>query len=214
MPTDTTAVLTISVAIAIAAISPGPTLLMVARKAVSSGRLEGVVAALGVGVAGVLYAAAALAGLNTVLVSSPIAGAIVKSVGGAYLSYLGARIFSGAAAPLEQRGDAAGDHKISVGRAFRLGLATHLSNPKAVVVYASVFAAFMPGRVPPASMAAVTTAVFVVEFGWYAMVAMTLSAERSRQAYLSLKTGIDRAAGLTLVVVGSRLLWQAWIDAS
>jgi threonine/homoserine/homoserine lactone efflux protein len=186
---------------------------MVARTAVARTRNDGLAAALGVGVAGVLYAIAALAGLKALLLSTPSVGIAIKVVGGGYLIYLAIRLLFGARTPLELSEPAPRHRRAPVGGSVLLGLTTHLSNPKTVVVYASVFTAFLPGRASLALILAVPVAIFLVEFGWYALVALALAAGRPRRIYASLKASIDRAAGATLIGVGINLCWSAWADA-
>jgi threonine efflux protein len=76
-------------------------------------------------------------------------------------------------------------------------------------VYASVFAAFLPTTHSLAFGMALVAAVFVLETGWYALVALMLSSERSRATYLGYKGWIDRAAGGVMVVLGVRLVTTA-----
>ena len=64
-------VLSIAGAIALGAMSPGPSFIMVARTAVASSRTDGLAAALGMGVGGVLFASVALLGLHAVLSAVP-----------------------------------------------------------------------------------------------------------------------------------------------
>lgn len=210
---DVTTLLGIAAAITVAAVSPGPTLLMVARTAVARTRGDGLAAALGVGVAGVLYAIAALAGLKALLLSTPSVAIAIKVAGGGYLIYLAIRLLLGARTPLELSEPVTQHRRAPVGRSVLLGLTTHLSNPKTVVVYASVFTAFLPGRASFALVLAVPVAIFLVEFGWYALVALALAAGRPRRIYARLKASIDRAAGATLIGVGINLCWSAWADA-
>jgi threonine/homoserine/homoserine lactone efflux protein len=94
-------------------------------------------------------------------------------------------------------------------RSFVLGLSTQLSNPKTALTYASVFAAFLPAAPSPGFGFAVVACVLVLEAGWYTVVAVALSASRSRGAYLHCKTGLDRAAGGVMVALGLRLAWSA-----
>ena len=51
--------------------------------------------------------------------------------------------------------------------------------------------------------------VFVIETGWYALVALVLSSEGPRLAYLRFKTWIDRAAGGVMIALGIRLAASA-----
>ena len=86
------------------------------------------------------------------------------------------------------------------------GLTTQLSNPKAAIVYASVFAAFLPSHLSVALAAALVAVVFALETGWYAIVATLLSASAPRRAYIGCKAFVDRAAGLVMLGLGLKLI--------
>jgi len=209
---DTTlSLLGIAGAMAVGAMSPGPSFVMVARTAVAS-RGDGLAAALGMGAGGLVFAVAALAGLQAAFLAVPALYLAVKGFGGAYLVYLGIRIWRGARQPLAMTQDAAGTSPRQQGRGgrtFLLGLATQVSNPKTAVVYASIFAAFLPREVPLVLALAVPAVIFCIETGWYAIVALALSSAAPRSAYLRYKVWIDRAAGGVMGLLGLRLVWSA-----
>lgn len=94
-------------------------------------------------------------------------------------------------------------------RSLVLGFTTQISNPKAAIVYASVFAAFLPAAQSLSFDLALIALVFAVEAGWYAVVAVALASERPRRAYLRCKSWADRAAGGIMVALGLRLVWSA-----
>ncbi|RTQ31112.1 LysE family translocator [Variovorax gossypii] len=212
---DTTlALLGIAGAMTVGAMSPGPSFVMVARTAVTS-RADGLAAALGMGAGGLVFAIAALAGLQAAFLAVPALYLAIKGLGGAYLVYLGFRIWRGARQPLavaqeatdpsqrQQQGRGRGK------RTFLLGLATQVSNPKTAVVYASIFAAFLPREVPLVLALAVPAVIFCIETGWYSIVALALSSAAPRSAYLRYKVWIDRAAGGVMGLLGLRLVWSA-----
>jgi len=208
MSSITVPLLGIAGAMIVGAMSPGPSFVMVARTAVSSSRGDGLAAALGMGVGGVVFAIAALAGLQAAFLAVPALYLAVKLLGGAYLVYLGIRIWRGAREPLpvsQEAGRASGGRG-SARRAFLLGMGTQISNPKTAVVYASIFAAFLPREVPLALALAVPAVIFCIETGWYAVVALALSSAAPRSAYLRYKAWIDRAAGGVMVLLGLKLL--------
>ncbi|WP_280814860.1 LysE family translocator [Variovorax sp. TBS-050B] len=194
-------------AMTIGAMSPGPSFVMVARTAVSSSRGDGLAAALGMGAGGIVFAIAALVGLQAAFLAVPALYLAVKLAGGAYLVYLGVRIWRGAREPLSvpQQAGPAGTRG-HARRAFLLGMGTQISNPKTAVVYASIFAAFLPREVPLALALAVPVAIFCIETAWYAIVALALSSAAPRAAYLRYKAWIDRAAGGVMVLLGLKLL--------
>ncbi|OEZ27871.1 LysE family translocator [Variovorax boronicumulans] len=197
-------------AMAVGAMSPGPSFVMVARTAVAS-RSDGLAAALGMGAGGLAFSIAALAGLQAAFLAVPGLYLAIKAFGGAYLIYLGFRIWRGARQPLAitPDTDASPRSQGRSGRTFLLGLATQVSNPKTAVVYASIFAAFLPREVPLVLALAVPAVIFCIETGWYAIVALALSSAAPRAAYLRYKTWIDRAAGGVMGLLGLRLVWSA-----
>ena len=208
---DTTlSLIGIAGAMAVGAMSPGPSFVMVARTAVAS-RSDGLAAALGMGAGGLAFSIAALAGLQAAFLAVPGLYLAIKAFGGAYLIYLGFRIWRGARQPLAitPDTDASPRSQGRSGRTFLLGLATQVSNPKTAVVYASIFAAFLPREVPLVLALAVPAVIFCIETGWYAIVALALSSAAPRAAYLRYKVWIDRAAGGVMGLLGLRLVWSA-----
>lgn len=94
-------------------------------------------------------------------------------------------------------------------KAFALGFTTQLSNPKTAIVYAGVFAAFLPSAPSILFNLALVPALFVLEAGWYALVALALASEGPRNAYLRYKRWVDRAAGGVMMALGLKLVSSA-----
>ena len=207
MPHELTALLGVLAALTVGVVSPGPSFVMVARMAAASSRSRALGAALGMGVGGLLFASAALLGLQSVLHAVPALYVALKVLGGLYLCYLGLLIFRSARQPLPA--EAIDPRASGARRSFWLGLATQLSNPKTAIVYASVFAAFLPEQFSLAFAVALLALVFLVEAGWYSLVALALSSAAPQRAYLSCKAWVDRLAGAVMVGLGIRLLTTA-----
>lgn len=192
-------------ALIIGTVSPGPSFVLVSRTAVAKSRAHGLAAALGMGVGGAVFAAAALLGLQGVLLAVPFIYSALKILGGLYLCYLGLRIFRNAREPLEISGTKGyGSEKTT--RSFLLGLGTQISNPKTAIVYASVFAALLPSSYSPLLGMSLLCAVFVIETGWYSIVAVALAAAKPREIYLSYKVWVDRTAGVAIGALGLKLM--------
>lgn len=205
---DMTALFGILAALAVGVVSPGPSFVMVARTAVCASRREGIAAALGMGAGGVVFAVAALLGLHALLLAVPSLYLVLKLVGGLYLAYLGYRIWASADRPLSI-GNLAQGPATRTTRALALGFTTQISNPKTALVYASVFAAFLPGAQSLAFDITLVVLVFLVEAGWYSLVALSLASERPRGVYLRCKTGMDRLAGGVMIALGIKLASSA-----
>jgi threonine/homoserine/homoserine lactone efflux protein len=196
----------IVIAIALGAISPGPSFVLVARTAIAGSRRAGLGAALGMGLGGLVFASLALLGLIALLAQVGWLYLGFKVGGGLYLLYLAWRLWRGASTPLAV--DTAGEAGATeFGRAVLVGLFTQLSNPKTAVVYAGIFAALLPQQTLPLWLTlALPVAIFCVEFGWYALVATAFSAGGPRRVYLGAKGWIDRLAGGVMAALGMRLI--------
>jgi threonine/homoserine/homoserine lactone efflux protein len=201
----------ITAALAIGTVTPGPSFLMVARTAVASGRAEGLAASVGMGIGGVTFATLALIGLHTLIERLPTLYLGFQILGGIYLIYLGTRIWRSANEPLAVSFTSASVRHLSLGRAMLLGLATQLSNPKTAVVYAAIFAAFLPQGTSLPIGIAIVVFVFLLETSWYALVTLAMSSAGPRQAYLRGKSWIDRLAGGVMMMLGLRLAWSAGV---
>lgn len=194
----------ILLACAMGSISPGPSFLLVARISISESRSSGLAAAVGMGVGGTILAILALLGLKAVFSSMPMLYNGMKLLGGFYLMYIGLQMWRGANSPLsiQETGGATGQ---SCRKAFGVSLFTQLSNPKTIVFYGSIFAALLPATLPPLLMIALPACVFLIEAGWYGIVAMVLSSAAPRAVYLRAKPGIDRTAGGLIGLLGIKL---------
>jgi threonine/homoserine/homoserine lactone efflux protein len=192
----------------IGAMSPGPSFVMVARTAIAASRLDGISAAVGMGVGGLIFAGAALLGLHLVLASVPWAYAALKIAGAAYLFYLAFLLWKGAREPVATA-DQGPNGSRSVRKSILIGLATQLSNPKTAIVYASIFTALLPPDHAHWVALVILPAVFAIEAGWYALVAIAFSAPRPRQTYLRAKPWIDRIAASVMGLLGIKLVAEA-----
>ena len=192
-------------AILIGAISPGPSFVLVARTAMAVSRVDGLFAALGMGIGSVIFSTVVLLGLQALLFKIPALYLALKLVGGLYLIYIAVRIWRGAKEPIVLSGSVEESPK-PVKKTFLLGLFTQLSNPKTAIFYGSIFAALLPRNLPFLAAIVLPFLVFLVEAGWYSIVALALSSESPRAVYLRAKKYIDRLAGGVMGLLGLKLI--------
>ncbi|UTH72636.1 LysE family translocator [Chromobacterium sp. IIBBL 290-4] len=197
--------LAIAAALAVGVASPGPSFIMIVRTAAGTGRSNGLLSALGMGIGGMLFAIASLLGLHGLLLAVPSLYIALKVLGGLYLAYMGFQIWQGAKKPLEAAISNDPSSPALSPRYLLQGLSTQLSNPKTAVVYASVFAAFLPNETTLAFKCGLAATVFCIESGWYALVATLLSMAGPRASYLRGKKWLDRAAGGIMAALGLKL---------
>lgn len=203
------AILSIAFALALGAMSPGPSFVMVARTSLALSRRDGLAAAVGMGAGGVLFSGVALLGLLALLAAIPLLHVALKVLGGSYLLYLGIRIWRGAHQPLILGDVSLQGQPARVWRSFALGLTTQVSNPKTAVVYASVFASLLPREVPTVILIVLPVMIFVIETAWYSVVAIALSAPSPRARYLASKVWLDRTTGAIMSLLGIKLIFEA-----
>lgn len=193
-------------ALLIGAISPGPSFVLVSRIAVTASRLDGLAAAVGMGFGGAMLSTLALAGLNALLLQVHWLYVALKVIGGAYLVYLGVRIWRGASEPIvmPQTDD---PRRPSRFRSFSFAFITQISNPKTAIVYGSIFAALLPASPPDWLLFTLPPLIFAVEASWYAAVALAFSANHPRSIYLGSKRWIDRITGTVMGGLGLSLIF-------
>jgi threonine/homoserine/homoserine lactone efflux protein len=186
-----------------AAISPGPAVLMSARTGVTEGLRTGAFLAIGIGAGAVVWAAAALFGLALIFQAAPALLWALKIAGGLYLIHMAWGMWRDADQPLDMSESSRPPR--SAVSAFRLGLITQLSNPKPAILFSAIFIGTVPQGTPAWVIAALLTVVFLNEAIWNTLVARIFSFQRSKAAYISLKTIIDRSFGGLLALLGIKI---------
>ncbi len=186
-----------------AAISPGPSFVVAVRTAAADGFGAGVALAFGFGLGAVLWATAAMAGLALVFGAMPVLFGALKFVGAGFLLYVAVTMWRHARAPLDM--PATGAVPRSCLGVVRFGFVTFASNPKPAIFFGAVFVGLVPADTPLIWRVTIIAAVFVNEFGWYVVVARAFSLARARDAYIRLKTPLDRAFGTLIAAFGLKI---------
>jgi threonine/homoserine/homoserine lactone efflux protein len=197
------AFLTVALLHLMAAISPGPAVLISARTGVTEGLRTGAFLAIGIGAGAVVWAAAALFGLAVLFQAAPALLWALKIAGGLYLIHMAWGMWRTADTPLDM--SATSRTPRSAASAFRLGLVTQLSNPKPAVLFSAIFIGTVPKTTPLWVIAALLLVVFLNEAIWNTLVARLFSFHRSKAAYIGLKSSIDRSFGGLLALLGVKI---------
>ncbi|NGQ91354.1 LysE family translocator [Rhodobacter sp. HX-7-19] len=186
-----------------AAISPGPAVLMSARTGLTEGFRTGLMLAMGIGAGAVVWASAAMFGLNLLFAVAPALLWALKIGGAAYLIWMAIGLWRDASTPLMTEDSRPLPR--SALSAFRLGLFTQLANPKPAVMFSAIFLGTVPQGTPLWVYGALLALIFTAETAWNSLVARIFSLDRTRARYISLKTLIDRSFGGLLALLGIKI---------
>ena len=186
-------------------ISPGPNFLVVTQTAVNQSRRHAVFTALGVSSASVVMAGFAATGLGLLMERLHWFQAAVQMLGGAYLMYMGANIWRHAARPMVE-GITTGTRSLHY--AYWYGLASNLSNPKALVFFVTIFTSIIPSESSAWLRLTGVLGVAVASTAWHLALANWFSGVRMQRAYRHAKPAINRFTSCVLLALGLHLLWQ------
>ncbi|WP_282778038.1 LysE family translocator [Nocardia sp. CC201C] len=197
-----------AVAVLLVAI-PGPAVVLTLKSALLRGRQAAFGVAFGVLVADLVWAMATAAGLTALLVSSQIAFDIVRVVGALYLLYLGVRLalsrnlaVLGSATQARTETDRRG----GLLRSFREGLLCDLSNPKTMMVFASVIPQFLSNTSHPGEAFVLGLAFAVVGLCSLLVYAMVFGTARRAVKNTRVTRALLRGSGGVLGLFGVGLL--------
>ncbi|EKO3446070.1 LysE family translocator [Vibrio fluvialis] len=185
------------------AMSPGPSLAMVAKHSLAGGRKNGLATAwahaFGIGV----YALITLIGLAVVLHQSPLLFKTISYAGAFYLAYLGLnalRSKGGVAAKLES------GESVSVWQSAREGLMISLLSPKIALFFIALFSQFVAVGNEFSSKALIVVTPFVVDGLWYTFITFLLSSPRLLDKLRARAVLIDRLSGVVLIALALRVV--------
>lgn len=144
---------------------PGPDVVQIIRFSVKS-RAAGVACAMGIMVGYAIWIAASLLGLSALMQAAPQLLAMLQLVGGAYLIYMGVGAVRGGIKAWRSQSAALpstnADQTLASRRAFTVGMATNLSNPKSVLFFGAVFAQFVHPEMGPEWMLIILATLFLI----------------------------------------------------
>jgi threonine/homoserine/homoserine lactone efflux protein len=184
-------------------VMPGPNFLATVHATVARSRRSGLLVAAGIALGTALWGTASLFGLGLLFQTAGGLYQVVKIAGAAYLIYVGARMVLSA----RRAGGAAGPAGPAVSglRAFRHGLVTDLSNPKAAAFFTSLFAVAVPPSAPLWFDGLLVASVTGVAGSWYSLCAGAMASEPIVAVYRRAARAVSALAGLVFVGLGLRL---------
>ncbi|WP_439574369.1 LysE family translocator [Phreatobacter sp.] len=186
-------------------ITPGPNMATLAAMTLARGRRAGLFAVAGVALGLSLIGALAVAGLGTLVSSSPVLYETLRWAGTLYLLWLAWETWRDAGADDGEFGGSRSD----TGLLWR-GFLTNVLNPKAAVFYVAVMPAFIAPGPPAAVMAssAAHAAIFVA-VATTIHAGIVLAAARL-EPVLRRRAGIGRVRRILAVLLAVVAVWLLW----
>lgn len=186
------------------AMSPGPSLVVMAKHSLANSRLHGIVAswahAFGVG----LYALITMLGLAVIFKQSPILFTIIAYAGAAYLGWLGIKSLlskGGVAAKLEAGKTA------SLSEAARDGAMISMLNPKLALFFIALFSQFVAVGSDLFSRSVIVLTPLLIDGLWYTLVAFLLSSPTIVDKIRHRGAWIDKLSGVVLIALAIRVVF-------
>lgn len=187
------------------AMSPGPSLAMVAKHSLAGGRSNGLATAwahaFGIG----LYALFTLLGLAILLHQFPTVFKVITYAGAAYLAWLGWNAIQSKGGIAERL---VSGKSCTAFQSAKEGFFISILNPKIALFFTALFSQFVAVSGDLSSKAIIVATPFLVDGLWYTIITFMLSSQAllgtlRRKAYW-----IDRVSGVVLILLAIRVVWM------
>jgi threonine efflux protein len=187
----------------LAVLSPGPDFAVTIQYATTRSRRDGLLVVLGITSGLSLWIVGSLVGLQVLFARMSWLIGMLRIMGACYLTYLGVKTLLFARRPISAApSQAATAHRFA---AWRTGLLTNLSNPKALAFFSSLFVVILPGNSPIWVQAASVLLMLGIAASWFSLVACLFSLDAVSHAYRRAKRWLDYLTGGLFVALGIRL---------
>jgi threonine/homoserine/homoserine lactone efflux protein len=188
----------------VATASPGPATLAIAGTSMASGRHYGLALAAGVTTGSLAWSVAAAAGLSVAMLANAWVFEAMRYAGAAYLLFLAFKSARSALRP--GASPAIKSAAPSLATAYRRGLLLHLTNPKAILFFGSLYAVGVPAGTSPASLALVIAAVGLQSLLLFHGYALLFSSPPLARGYAKLRRWFEAVFAVAFAAAGIRIL--------
>ena len=188
---------------ALGAMSPGPSLAVVARHALRGGAGDGIVCAMAHGVGILLWALLMANGLGVLITEQPTWFYAVQLAGAGFLLYLGIRVL------LSQSSVVIPDEALPVSSkrcAGIEGFVIALSNPKIALFFAALFSQFIEPDATAFEKTLIASTAAGIDTLWYALVSMLLAQTAVLARLQRHATLLNRLFGGILIVLAASVV--------
>ena len=196
------------------AASPGPSLALVIRTALSDGRLAGILVAVAHGFGVGLYALIVALGIASILFQFAWAMTAVQLMGVLFIAYLGSSMIRGGLKTLHQHQENTEETTKPSDTTnalvhLRDGFLIVFLNPKIIVFFLAVFSQFLSADQPTTTQIAAAAVAGALDAAWYALVAFLVSAGQVAHRLRDYAGQIDIGFGVMLCIIAAIIAGQS-----
>ncbi|WP_169763872.1 LysE family translocator [Campylobacter mucosalis] len=188
--------------------TPGPDVFLVLRTSLAHGFKYSIYACLGVGFGIVLWVILTAFGLKSLFLLFPFIKTTLMVFSVCYLGYLSFLLLRSSFSKKVENFDTNYQKPLSTKHFFIVGFLTNLSNPKAILYFASIFSRFVSEN---ASFYEVLTLVFVISFESilaFILLGRIFSIKRARELFLNNQNKIDAVCGVIFALFAMLIFYE------
>lgn len=188
----------------LAVISPGPDFIVCVRNSLTYSRRTGIYTALGFGGGIAVHIFYCLAGLALVISKSIIIFNVIKLLGAAYLIYIGYKSIFSHSSKIEIKEE----HKktdISRFQAVKIGFLTNVLNPKATLLFLSLFTMVISPTTPAIILGILSLIMIINTILWFTLVSIFLTQNKIRSVFEKSQNIFNKTLGGLLIALGVKV---------
>ncbi|MBP9771289.1 LysE family transporter [Candidatus Gracilibacteria bacterium] len=188
----------------LAVISPGPDFIMCVRNALTYSRKTGIWTAVGFGAGISVHIFYCLAGLALVISKSILVFNTIKLLGAAYLIYIGAKSIFSKSSVIEV-GQQTKKEDISPLAAIKIGFLTNALNPKATLLFLSLFTMVISPETPATIQGIMSFIMIANTIIWFSLVSVFFTQKKVRNVFEKFQNIFNRTFGGLLIALGVKV---------
>jgi threonine/homoserine/homoserine lactone efflux protein len=189
----------------LAAISPGPDMIVVVKNAIKSQKL-GYMTALGVGLAIFVHVGYCIAWVGIIISQSIVLFSVIKILWALYLLYIAYQLFS---AGRSETQDISASINQTLFSAFREGFITNVMNPKATIFFLSVFTQVIDPTTTLMTQGIYWLMMASIVGVWFMCLSTIINIERIRSHISSVQYYLNKVMWGLLAFLGIKILLSA-----
>ena len=187
----------------IASLSPGPATLAIAGTSMELGRLQGVVIALGIFSGSITWSISAAAGIGALMLVNLWIFEVIRYLGAGYLLFLAVQAARGAISN-KQLNTRAVQGRLR--RVYLQGLLLHLTNPKAVLFFGSIYTIGIPPGAQLSQLLTVMVSLAAISFTVFVGYALLFSTPLATKLYLRARRWFQAVFAIGFAAAGLKIL--------